>query len=412
MIIEIKTPSPGESIPEADVAKWLVNDGDIVEKDQEIGETESDKATLPLIAPDSGKIKILVQAGTTVPIGSVIASIDTSFAPHKEVRSDEDGKGQSDTLFPSSAEKDGHPGSRKPKKIKITPLARQIMHDRHIAIGGIPLNSSGRVTRKDAERMAVASKAQADRPDSTLSRQVQREKMSALRKKLGERLVAVKNETAMLTTFNEVDMSYIIMLRTKYQKAFTEKYHVKLGFMSFFAKAVTEAIKLFPNVNSMIDGDDIVIPQYCDLGIAVQTEKGLMVPVIKNVEMLSIPSLEIKIQGVAQKAHSYRLPLEEMAGGTFTITNGGVFGSLLSTPLLNPPQSAILGMHHITDRPVAVKGKIKVKPMMYLALSYDHRVIDGKESVGFLLKVKELIEQPLRMISEEGTGVNELLLGI
>ena len=413
MIIELKIPSPGESINEVEIATWLVADGDFAEKDQEIAELESDKATLPLIAPESGTVKILVPEGETIPVNTVACTIDTDATGKKakkskasqSVRSDSSGT-KSVTAAgkePGKAEKEvpaatlsSESDNSESLTVKVTPLAKKIMDENGLSVHDIQ-SGLKKITTREVNQV-LAMKTSLQKSVKPGSRESQRTKMSQLRKKLGQRLVAVKNETAMLTTFNEVDMSHVIEIRKKYQKKFQDKYGIKLGFMSFFVKAATGALQIFPRVNSMIDGDDIVTPDYVDICIAVQTEKGLMVPVIRNTESLSLPQTEIKIAELAEKARTFKISIEEMTGGTFTITNGGVFGSMLSTPIINPPQSAILGMHNIVERPVVIDGKIEIRPVMYVALSYDHRIIDGKDSVSFLVKLKEFIENPSSLI--------------
>ena len=433
MATEVKIPSPGESISEVEIASWFVQTGDYVEKDQEIGEIESEKATLPLIAEESGEIEILKEEGETVAIGTVVCKIDPSKSGNKkEVQTDKEEKKseqerkkteskselkpgkkeKSEEVAESGKEKEAAKGKTSKEehekaeagkddtKIKTTPLARKIMDENDLQLDDI-LKGLKKITSKEVElamnggfsqsHSAVSEKDEASRDE-------QREKMSNLRKKLSKRLVAVKNETAMLTTFNEADMSAIMALRKKYQSKFIEKHDVKLGFMSFFTKAVTEALKVFPPVNSRIENDEIITPQYFDIGIAVQTDKGLMVPVLRNTEAMTLAEIENKINELATKARKNRISIDDMAGGTFTITNGGIFGSMLSTPIINPPQSAILGMHNIIERPVAIDGKVEIRPMMYLALSYDHRIVDGRESVSFLVKVKELLENPEYML--------------
>ena len=399
MALEIKIPSPGESISEVELASWFVEDGALVTKNQEIGEIESEKATLPLIAVESGQLKILVQEGETVEVGVVVASIDTSV----EV-SDVPADTPADTpAVTTSAGKEAP--VQKPatdlKGIKATPVAKQMMEKEGLSVEDI-LNGLRKISAADV-RQVIENRSAAKLPERTLtpSREEERKKVSQLRKKIAERLVAVKNETAMLTTFNEADMSAIMAIRKKYQEQFVEKYGIKLGFMSFFTKAVTEALRLFPAANSYLDGEEVVSPAYCDIGIAVQSDKGLMVPVIRNAETMSLAQLEQQIADLATRARKARLGIEEMSGGTFTISNGGIYGSMLSTPILNPPQSGILGMHNILERPVAINGKVEIRPMMYIALSYDHRVIDGKDSVGFLKTVKTLLEDPVRLIFGE-----------
>ncbi len=437
MTIEIKIPSPGESITEVEIASWLVENGDFVEKDQEIAEIESDKATLPLIAEESGIIKILVQTGETIAVGSVACTIDrknegkeslaegiaSKTTVIKEQKTEDSSSGnkppdikKSDS---SSAETPGKNAltTEKPVednygKIKISPLAKNLMQDKGFTVEDV-IRGLKRITKKDVALVAGIDdhKSNSTYKTEELSRKTTRKRMSMLRRKLGQRLITVKNETAMLTTFNEVDMSNIIDIRTNYQSRFVEKHGVKLGFMSFFTKAVTEALKQFPNVNSFIDGEDVVTPEYCDIGIAVQTDKGLMVPVIRNADILKLADIEKKILELAEKARRNRISIEDITGGTFTITNGGIFGSLLSTPILNPPQSGILGMHNIAERPVAIKGKVEIRPMMYLALSYDHRIIDGRDSVGFLVMVKEILEEPVKLLFR-GVNQQNLLLDL
>ena len=406
MIAEVKVPSPGESINEVELTTWLVKDGDIVTVDQEIAEIESDKATLSLNAVESGKISILIPEGSTVKVGSVACTIDTGFAPEEKDIQDA-GEAESEITKEEKTEKKAEmkeekvtAPSVKHKDVKATPLARKIMEEEGVSIDDV-VNGLSKLTSKDVRRaLDSLNSPHDDMPGMTVasSRDIERKKMTQLRKKLARRLVSVKNETAMLTTFNEVDMSSIIAVRKKYQTLFVEKHGVKLGFMSFFIKASAFALKQFPAVNSMMDGDEILTPQYVDVSIAVQTPKGLMVPVIRNVETLTLAQIEAELKRLAEKARTGKLSIDEMKGGTFTVTNGGVFGSMLSTPLINPPQSAILGMHNIVERPVAINGKVEVRPVMYMALSYDHRIIDGKDSVGFLVKVKEMLESPVKLL--------------
>ena len=400
MILEIKIPSPGESITEAQLASWLVNDGDYVEKDQEVAEIESDKATLPLIAPDSGQIKFRVQVGETVKIGAVACTIDTSVAKPAGIEQSAVGNQQSAVSSRQSAVSDKlqpATSNQQPVTIKVSPVAQKMMEEEKLTIEDV-VQGLKRIGKKEVEEVLKLRNHLSSVKTNANHREEERKKMTPLRKKLSERLVAVKNQTAMLTTFNEVDMSAVIEIRKKYQQQFEAKHGIKIGYMSFFAKAVVEALKLHPNVNSMIDGDDIVTPGYYDIAIAVQTDKGLMAPVLRNVETLSMADIEQGIAAVANKARSGRISMDEMTGGTFTITNGGVFGSLLSTPIINPPQSAILGMHNIVERPVAIAGKVEIRPMMYVALSYDHRIIDGKDSVSFLVHVKQFIEDPVKLL--------------
>lgn len=428
MILEIKIPSPGESITEVELASWFMEDGALVQKNQEVGEIESEKATLPLIAEEAGKFKILVQAGETVKVGKVVATIDTSVEV-TDSRTDQtpdavpskvsqmEGTAAAELENTQSQTTPGTPYET-PKEnvalastVKATPVAKQIMEKEGLSVEDV-INGLRKITASDVKQVMNFNTA-APVPIQKLetSREVDRTKVSQLRKKISERLVAVKNETAMLTTFNEADMSAIIALRKKHQEKFVEKHGIKLGFMSFFTKAVTEALRNFPAVNSYLDEGEVVSPKFCDIGIAVQTEKGLMVPVIRNAEILGLAEIEIRIADLAARARKARLSIEEMSGGTFTISNGGIYGSMLSTPILNPPQSGILGMHNIIERPVAIEGKVEVRPMMYLALSYDHRVIDGKDSVGFLKTVKEYLEEPSSMIFG-GQSPEKILLDI
>jgi len=463
MTIEIKIPSPGESITEVELASWFVENGEQVEKDQEVGEIESEKATLPLIAEKGGKIELLAEVGDTLNVGDVACKIDTSAEGSKketpgdqetngaegnkkgtdkkksgeekqeDIKKQQAGSGakanegipgqekdetsrtmqqpdEKDSV--NSESSDGSPGKEPGPKsgskeasaaeytqAKTTPVARKMMEEEGWNIDDI-INGLRKISSSDVQAVKEMGSASATGTfnRTEVSREQQRTGMSQLRKKISERLVAVNNETAMLTTFNEADMSEIMALRKKYQDKFVEKHGIKLGFMSFFTKAVTMALQQYPNVNSFLDEDEIVTPGYCDVGIAVQTDKGLMVPIIRNTETLGLAEIEQQIMEIAGRARKNRISMDELSGGTFTITNGGIFGSMLSTPILNPPQSAILGMHNIIDRPVAVNGKVEIRPMMYIALSYDHRVIDGRDSVGFLKTVKEFIENPTSML--------------
>jgi len=427
-MIEIKIPSPGESITEVEISNWLVEDGDYVEKDQEIAEIESDKATLPLMASDRGKIEIVAPEGEIIKVGSVACKIDTSAKPaaKKENKETEQKEEERKETKPSQKEqelkkdsdeqKDETAEKKKDKSeyqdVKVSPVAKKLMKENNFNIDDV-INGLRRISKQDVEHVISQSKGATteNQASKEVSREVERKKMSQLRKKLSERLVSVKNETAMLTTFNEVDMTEIMALRKKYQKQFIETHDIKLGFMSFFTKAVTIALKAYPSVNSHIDGDDIIYPDYADIGIAVQTPKGLMVPVVRNAETMNLAELEKEIKRIADKGRNGKITIDELKGGTFTITNGGVFGSLLSTPILNPPQSGILGMHNIQERPVAINGKVEIRPMMYVALSYDHRTIDGKNSVGFLVKLKELLESPYKLILGD-KNADEILLEI
>lgn len=403
MTLEIKIPSPGESITEVELAAWFMENGALVTKNQEIGEIESEKATLPLIAEQSGQLKILIQEGETVNVGDVVATIDTSVEvpdipaePQVETIPTAGAKPAvtpepavtPDPLLAKKSATSATGSSAAYDAVKSTPVAKQMMEKEGLSVDDI-INGLKKITAADVKQVMQQQKA---------SREVERKKVSQLRRKISERLVAVKNETAMLTTFNEADMSAIMAIRKKHQDKFVEKHGIKLGFMSFFTKAVTEALKLFPAANSYLEEGEVVSPRFYDIGIAVQTDKGLMVPVIRNTEVMGLANIEKRIADLAARARKARLSIEEMSGGTFTISNGGIYGSMLSTPILNPPQSGILGMHNIIERPVAIQGKVEIRPMMYIALSYDHRVIDGKDSVGFLKAVKEYIEEPSRMI--------------
>ncbi len=410
MIIDIIVPSPGESINEVQIATWLVENGAGIAKDMEIVEVDSDKATLSITAEASGKIEILVEEGDTVEVGSIMAKIDTEAnieipkadaAPKVEEASPAK---EEVAKVPVSEEKETKTADEE-FPFKLSPLARKLMEEENINPAEMEIfYKSLRLGVKDIEffknAKAVGFSAKQDSAAGSWGggREKTSKKMSMLRKKLAQRLVSVKNETAMLTTFNEVNMTPVFEIRKKYKEVFKEKHGVGLGFMSFFTKAVTMAMKDFPQINSMIDGDEVINYGYADISIAVSSPKGLVVPVVRNAEIMSLAQIETEIKRLAIKARDGKLSLDEMTGGTFTITNGGVFGSMLSTPIINPPQSAILGMHNILERPIAVQGKVEIHPMMYVALSYDHRIVDGKESVGFLVKVKELLEAPEKML--------------
>jgi len=418
MRIDIKVPSPGESITQVQLANWLVEDGDFVEKDQEIAEIDSDKATLSLSAEADGKIKILTEAGETIDVGTIIATIDTEAKGEKKAKAET--KVQKEVNTKLEVKKVEAPKvevidvKEKPSLAHISPLAQKLMQQNNISESDlIDFFKSVRVSKKDVE-FYVSEKdnhktTDIAKPSWGGSRDSNRKKMSSLRIKLAERLVSVKNETAMLTTFNEVNMTPIMNIRKQYKDSFKEKHGVGLGFMSFFTKAITESLHYFPQVNAMIDGDEFVYYDYADIGIAVSAPKGLVVPVVRNAETLSLAEIELEIKRLAEKARDNKISLDDMKGGTFTITNGGVFGSMLSTPIINPPQSAILGMHNIIERPIAVNGKVEIHPMMYVALSYDHRIIDGKDSVGFLVKVKELLENPIQMLFSGNDPLTKLL---
>jgi 2-oxoglutarate dehydrogenase E2 component (dihydrolipoamide succinyltransferase) len=404
-VLEMKVPSPGESISEVEIAAWLVADGDYVEKDQAIAEVDSDKATLELPAEESGIITLKAAEGDVVKVGQVVCLIDTSAAkpagsaPAKTVEVVAEKAVPAPTPTPTKAPN--------PDPVKETsyasgtpsPAAAKIMAENNVSATQVKGNGKdGRITKQDVINAMSAGFSTADAQGWGGSREQRREKMSMLRRKIAERLVAVKSETAMLTTFNEVDMKPIMDLRAKYKDAFAKHHEVNLGFMSFFTKAVTEALNLYPAVNAQIDGNEMIFHDYADIGIAVSSPKGLMVPVVRNAEQMSLAEIEREIKRLAIKARDGKISPEDMTGGTFTITNGGVFGSMLSTPIINPPQSAILGMHNVVERPVAINGKVEIRPIMYVALSYDHRIIDGKESVSFLVKVKEMLENPERML--------------
>lgn len=392
MILEMKVPSPGESITEVEIAEWLVQDGDYVEKDQAIAEVDSDKATLELPAEVSGTITLKAEEGDAVAVGEVVCLIDTSAeAPAGDATT---------TEAPKAEEKKVEVPKAAPVESKTyatgtaAPAAKKILDEKGIATNDVPgTGRDGRITKEDAVK-AVPSMG----TPTGGSRSTGRKKMSMLRRKVAERLVEAKNTTAMLTTFNEADMKPIFDLRKQYKEEFKTKHGVGLGFMSFFTKAVTRALELYPDVNSMIDGKEMITYDFCDISIAVSGPKGLMVPVMRNAEMLTFRGVETEIKRLALRARDGKITVDEMTGGTFTISNGGVFGSMLSTPIINPPQSGILGMHNIIERPVAVDGQVVIRPMMYLALSYDHRIIDGKESVGFLVAIKEALENPVELL--------------
>lgn len=420
-IVELKVPSPGESITEVVIARWVKNTGDVVEKDEVLAEIDSDKATLTLNAEEAGKIEVLAAEGDTVKVGQVVVKIDTSVKPEvkqaapkvekAEVKSDAKAEPKKDVVVEKSADT----GNKTYASGTPSPAAGKIMAENNIK--PVQLNGSGkdgRITKQDvlaALSNGLPTAASVVSNSWQGGRDKDRVKMTSLRKTVAKRLVAVKNETAMLTTFNEVDMSGIYAIRAKYKDKFKEVYGSNIGFMSFFTKAVTEALFHFPAVNAVIDGEEIVYNRYADIGIAVSAPKGLMVPVLRNAELMSLAQIEGGIKELAVKARDGKLTIQDMEGGTFTITNGGVFGSMMSTPIINPPQSAILGMHNVVERPMAVNGQVVIRPMMYIAFSYDHRIIDGKESVGFLVKVKEMLENPTRMMFG-GKNPEEVLLGL
>ncbi|MGB6153270.1 MAG: 2-oxoglutarate dehydrogenase complex dihydrolipoyllysine-residue succinyltransferase [Pricia sp.] len=416
MILEMKVPSPGESITEVEIAEWLVEDGDYVEKDQAIAEVDSDKATLELPAEESGTITLKAEVGDAVGVGEVVCLIDTEGAkPEGASKGADTASEGGDEGSGSDAEKDLDEQREKtedkkdsekappPKQAEesyasgaASPAAKKILAEKNIDAASVKgSGKDGRITKDDAVNAvpSMGTPTGGNRGES-------RTKLSMLRRKVAERLVSVKNETAMLTTFNEVNMSAIFELRNTYKEDFKEKHGVGLGFMSFFTKAVVKALQEFPSVNSMIDGKEMVSFDFCDISIAVSGPKGLMVPVIRNAENLTFRGIEAEVKRLALRAREGEITVDEMTGGTFTITNGGIFGSMLSTPIINPPQSAILGMHNIVERPIAVDGAIAVAPIMYVAVSYDHRIIDGKESVGFLVAIKEALENPEELLMD------------
>ena len=386
MVLEMKIPSPGESITEVEISQWLVKDGDIVTKDQTIAEIDSDKATLDLPAEASGKITLKAEEGDSMSVGDIVCLIDTSDASNSESINSES------PLENIKEEKKIEPN--KIEEVSITPLARNIASDKGIDIKEIE-SKGDKITKDDVLKVvpAMGSSNHGGRIEN-------REKLSMLRRKVSERLVSVKNETDMLTTFNEADLSKIFDIRKKFKEAFSQKYGVSLGFMSFFTKAVTRALELYPDVNSMIDGNEKISFNYSDISIAVSGPKGLMTPVLRNAQELSFAAVEQEIKRLADNVRNKSITVDDLTGGTFTISNGGVFGSMLSTPIINPPQSGILGMHNIIQRPIAVDGKVEIRPMMYLALSYDHRIIDGNQSVGFLIAVKEGVEDPENILMD------------
>ena len=395
MILEMKVPSPGESITEVEIAEWLVQDGDYVEKDQAIAEVDSDKATLELPAEVSGTITLKAEEGDAVEVGAVVCLIDTSAT---KPEGDDSTSAESDTPKQTPITSVVAPSNENTYATgTASPAAKKILAEKGIDANSISgTGKDGRITKEDAVKAVPSMGQKVD----IEGRGVTRSKLSMLRRKVAERLVSAKNETAMLTTFNEVDMSPIFELRKQYKETFKEKHEVGLGFMSFFTLAVVRALKLFPAVNSMIDGKEMISYDFCDISIAVSGPKGLMVPVIRNAENLTFRGVESEVKRLAIRARDGQITVDEMTGGTFTISNGGVFGSMLSTPIINPPQSGILGMHNIIERPVAVDGKVEIRPMMYVALSYDHRIIDGKESVGFLVAVKEALENPHELLMD------------
>jgi 2-oxoglutarate dehydrogenase E2 component (dihydrolipoamide succinyltransferase) len=398
MALEMKIPALGESISEVRIATWLKKDGEFVNMDDALCEVETDKATMELNAEKSGILHIVAEEGADLKIGDLFCKIEEGAAPAASAAPAAVAEKAPEAVVAApAAAADGYAkGTPSPAASKI--LAEKGMDAAAVSGSG----RDGRITKEDAMKAQPAPATAAPKAEAAKApvgeRTTRDEKMSKLRQTIAKRLVAVKNETAMLTTFNEVDMKPLMDLRAKYKDAFKEKHQIGLGFMSFFTKAVCMALQDFPAVNAQINGDEVRYHSYCDVSIAVSTEKGLMVPVIRNAELLSLDGIEKEIKRLALRARDGKLSIDEMSGGTFSITNGGVFGSMLSTPIINPPQSAILGMHNIVDRPVAINGSVEIRPIMYVALSYDHRIIDGKESVSFLVRVKELLEDPARML--------------
>jgi 2-oxoglutarate dehydrogenase E2 component (dihydrolipoamide succinyltransferase) len=406
-MVDVKVPSVGESISEVTIASWLKKDGDIVKLDEAICSIESDKATLEISAPKAGKLKILIKEGETVAIGTKVAEVDeTASAGAQATTSVEPKTPAKEAPATAAVQKENADSKNYP-----SPAASKILAEKGVDASSVQgSGKDGRITKGDALGAQASSSAAVSNDSSDLkalaqktmsssfSRDTRREKMTGLRKTIASRLVAAKNTTAMLTTFNEVDMSAVMEIRKKYKDSFKEKHGVGLGFMSFFTKAACAALKQFPAVNGMIDGTELVYHNYADVGVAVSTPRGLVVPVIRNAESMGMAAIESKIVELATRARDGKITIEEMQNGTFTITNGGIFGSMLSTPILNAPQSAILGLHNIVERPVAVNGQVVIRPIMYLALSYDHRIIDGRESVSFLKAVKEMIEDPSRLL--------------
>ncbi|MBC9794389.1 2-oxoglutarate dehydrogenase complex dihydrolipoyllysine-residue succinyltransferase [Sinomicrobium weinanense] len=400
MILEMKVPSPGESITEVEIAEWLVSDGDYVEKDQAIAEVDSDKATLELPAEASGVITLKAEEGDAVAVGEVVCLIDTGAAKPEGAAAEEkpeEKKEEAPKEEPRPATQTAQPEKKETYATgTASPAAKKILDEKGVSASEVKgTGKDGRITKDDAVK-AVPSMG----TPGPGSRGQERKKLSMLRRKVAERLVSAKNETAMLTTFNEVNMTPVFKLRSQYKEEFKTRHGVSLGFMSFFTKAVVRALQMYPDVNSMIDGDYKISYDFCDISVAVSGPKGLMVPVVRNAENLSFRGIESEIKRLAIRARDGQITVDEMTGGTFTISNGGVFGSMLSTPIINPPQSGILGMHNIIERPIAVDGKVEIHPMMYVALSYDHRIIDGKESVGFLVAIKEALESPEELLMD------------
>ena len=409
-ILEMKVPSPGESITEVEIASWLVKDGDYVEKDQPIAEVDSDKATLDLPAEESGVITLKAEEGEVVQVGQVVCLIDMDAkkpegsAPAAEAPKAENAEAPKaeqkvveKAAIVQEAKKEEKPAAASYATGTPSPAAKKILDEKGVDAAQVSgSGKDGRITKQDAETASVPAMGAASSTGG--SRSSSTTKLSVLRRKLAARLVSVKNETAMLTTFNEVDMSEIFRIRKQYKEEFAAKHGVGLGFMSFFTKAVTRALQMYPDVNASIDGDYKINYDFCDISIAVSGPKGLMVPVLRNAENMTFRGVEANIKSLAEKVRDGKITVDEMTGGTFTVTNGGTFGSMMSTPIINPPQSAILGMHNILQRPMAIDGQVVIRPMMYVALSYDHRIIDGKESVGFLVAVKEAIDNPVEFL--------------
>lgn len=415
-MVDIIVPSPGESIAEVEIGSWMFEDGAWVEQDQEIGSIESEKATLEITAPAAGFLSISAQPGDVVRVGESIGQIKPGERPagtaepktappaKKEPASASSEKEQTEHKPAEDTAKASSPQDADAySRVKMTPVARKLMEEKGLTIQDV-MDGLVRITKQDVESLAKDHQSLPPAPAAKKpsERQADRTRMSLLRRKLSERLVAVKNETAMLTTFNEIDMSAVMSLRKQVQAEFQQKHGIKLGFMSFFSLAAARSLQVFPNINAQIDGEEMISFSYADIGIAVQTPKGLMVPVIRDVQNKSLADIEHDIAAIAEKARNNKIALEDLEGGTFSITNGGVFGSLLSTPILNPPQSAILGMHNIVERPVAIDQQVVIRPMMYVALSYDHRIVDGKDSVGFLKNIKDLIENPYKLLDPSG----------
>lgn len=407
-ILEMKVPSPGESITEVEIASWLVKDGDFVEKDQPIAEVDSDKATLELPAEQSGIITLKAEEGEVVQVGQVVCLIDTAAAKPADAETPKKENAEAPQAEQKIIEKPAIVQETKKEEKPVatsyatgtpSPAAKKILDEKGISPSQVSgSGKDGRIMKNDAETASVPAMGSASARSG--SRSSTTTKLSVLRRKIAARLVSVKNETAMLTTFNEVDMSEIFRIRKQYKEEFTQKHGIGLGFMSFFTKAVTRALQLYPDVNASIDGDFKINYDFCDISIAVSGPKGLMVPVLRNAETMSFRGIEANIKSLAEKVRDGNITVDEMTGGTFTVTNGGTFGSMMSTPIINPPQSAILGMHNILQRPVAIEGQVVIRPMMYVAMSYDHRIIDGKESVGFLVAVKEAIDNPAQFLMD------------